>query len=102
MFCLGWLTLMSYLRMSTHPAIFTQPLTHAEAVRNVEALMSLPHCRVIGEQPGYWDAYLRVTADVPNHDEVVSEGAKAAKRMSQLLVAAVPALGKLGRRKPTC
>lgn len=43
-----------------------------------------------------------VTADVPNHDEVVSEGAKAAKRMSQLLVAAVPALGKLGRRKPTC
>jgi predicted nucleic acid-binding protein len=28
-FCLAWLTVMSYLRMSTHPAIFQQPLSPA-------------------------------------------------------------------------
>ncbi|MCB9919049.1 MAG: purine-nucleoside phosphorylase [Planctomycetes bacterium] len=43
-----------------------------------------------------------VTEDVPNHDEVVSEGAKAAKRMSRLLLSAIPALGRLGRRKANC
>jgi hypothetical protein len=77
-FCLGWLTLMSYLRMSTHPAIFTKPLTHAEAIRNVETLMSLPHCRVIGEEPGFWDAYLRVTADVPTRGNLVPDAHLAA------------------------
>jgi toxin-antitoxin system PIN domain toxin len=77
-FCLGWLTLMSYLRMSTHPAIFTKPLTHAEAVRNVEALLSLPHCRVVCEEPGFWDAYLRVTADVPTRGNLVPDAHLAA------------------------
>ena len=36
-FCLAWLTIMSYLRMATHPSIFERPLTHDEAMRNVEA-----------------------------------------------------------------
>jgi hypothetical protein len=38
-FCLAWVTLMSYLRMSTHPAIFERPLTHDEALHNVGALL---------------------------------------------------------------
>lgn len=33
--------------------------------------------------------------DVPNHDEVVEEGRKAARRMSTLLATAIPALGRL-------
>jgi toxin-antitoxin system PIN domain toxin len=77
-FCLAWLTLMSYLRMATHPAIFAKPLAHAEAVRNVEALMSLPHCRVVGEESGYWDAYRRVTADVPTRGNLVPDAHLAA------------------------
>ena len=39
-----------------------------------------------------------ITSDIPNHDEVVEEGRKAAKRMSKLLIAAIPALGRLSRR----
>ena len=27
-FCVAWVTLMSYLRMATHPAIFARPLAH--------------------------------------------------------------------------
>ena len=47
-FCVAWPSLMSYLRMATHPAIFSRPLAHEEAARNVEALLAVPHCRAIG------------------------------------------------------
>jgi uncharacterized protein len=51
--------------MATHPSIFERPLSHDEAMRNVEALLSLPHCRAIGEEEGFWDTYRETTADVP-------------------------------------
>ncbi len=72
-FCLAWLTIMSYLRMATHPSIFERPLTHADAVRNVEALLSLPHCRVIGEEEGFWETYRKTTADVPTRGNLVPD-----------------------------
>ncbi len=77
-FCLAWLTLMSYLRMSTHPRIFAQPLSHADAARNVEALMALPHCRVIGEQDGFWNTYRDITGDVPTRGNLVPDAHLAA------------------------
>ncbi len=41
--CLAWSTVMSYLRIATHPAIFATPLTPDEAMQNIEALLRLPH-----------------------------------------------------------
>jgi toxin-antitoxin system PIN domain toxin len=64
-FCLGWVTLMSYLRMATHQSIFERPLTHAEASRNVEALLAAPSCRVLAEEEGFWDVYREVTSQLP-------------------------------------
>lgn len=72
-FCLAWVTLMSYLRMSTHPAIFERPLTHDEALRNVGALLNLPHCRVIGEEDSFWDTYRKVTTDIPTRGNLVPD-----------------------------
>lgn len=77
-FCLAWLTLMSYLRIATHPRLFSAPLAHADAVRNVEALMALPHCRVIGEQEGFWARYRELTADVPTRGNLVPDAHLAA------------------------
>ena len=77
-FCLAWLTVMSYLRMATHPSIFARPLTPAEAAHNVEALTALPHCRVIGEQEGFWDVYRRVTAEVSTRGNLVPDAHLAA------------------------
>lgn len=51
-FCLAWLTVMSYVRMTTHPAIFDRPLAHEDAARNVEALSATPACRLIAEKRG--------------------------------------------------
>ena len=77
-FCLAWVSLMSYLRMATHPAIFRRPLAHDEAARNVEALLAVPHCRVISEEEGFWDRYREVTQDVPTRGNLVPDAHLAA------------------------
>jgi toxin-antitoxin system PIN domain toxin len=59
--CLTWSTLMSYLRIATHPRIFTAPLSPDEALGNVSALIKLPHVRAISELDGFIDAYKHVT-----------------------------------------
>jgi hypothetical protein len=78
LFCLAWLTLMSYLRMATHPRIFAQPLSPEQAVANVEALLALPHCRAIGEEEGFWRIYREVSAEVPSRGNVVPDSHLAA------------------------
>jgi hypothetical protein len=40
--------------MATHPRLFSSPLSHGDALANLDALMQLPHCRVIGELDGFW------------------------------------------------
>lgn len=77
-FCLAWVTLMSYLRMATHPAIFAKPLSHAEAAGNVEALLALPHARVIGEDDNFWPVYRQLTGDVPTRGNLVPDAHLAA------------------------
>ena len=61
---LCYLTLMAYVRMSTHPRIFTNALTPEEAFENVRALSLLPHVRLIGERDGFLDLYYEVTKHV--------------------------------------
>jgi len=58
---LAWSTVMSYLRISTHPAIFASPLQPEEAARNAEALLRLPHVRTLAEEDGFWNLYREVT-----------------------------------------
>ncbi|MCC7010489.1 MAG: PIN domain-containing protein [Acidobacteria bacterium] len=61
--CVTWPTLMGYLRIATHPSIFSAPLTPEEALANVQAILALPQARVVSEQDDFMDAYLHVTAD---------------------------------------
>ena len=55
--CLAWPTIMAFLRISTHPRIFAEPLRPAEAEANIEALLGLPQVRSIGETAGFWTTY---------------------------------------------
>jgi uncharacterized protein len=77
-FCLAWLTAMSYLRMATHPSIFERPLTPAQAVGNIEALLSLPHCRAIGEEADHLRVYRDITQALPARGNLVPEAHLAA------------------------
>lgn len=69
---------MGYLRMATHPSIFDRPLSHDEALHNVETLLALPHCRVIGEEEGFWHDYREITAEVPTRGNLVPDAHLAA------------------------
>ncbi len=76
--CFGWPTLTSYLRLSTHPAIFANPLTPEQAERNVESLLALPHARVLSEQDGFWEVYRGITRDLPTRGNDVPDAQLAA------------------------
>ena len=77
-FCLTWLTLMSYVRMATHPRIFAAPLSPDEALENVAGLARLPHVRVISELEDFLDAYRRFATDTPVRGNLVPDAHLAA------------------------
>lgn len=58
-----WPTIMAYLRVATHPAVFDRPLSAGDAIANIDALLSRPHVRTPGEQPEFWRHYRSVAAD---------------------------------------
>ena len=70
---LFWPTIMAYLRIATHPAIFDRPLPAGDALDNVEALLSRPHVRAPGEQPEFWRRYRSVAADAAPTGNLVPE-----------------------------
>jgi len=60
---LFWPTIMAYLRIATHPAIFDRPLALGDATGNIEALISRPHVLTPGEQDAFWTTYRSVVDD---------------------------------------
>jgi len=71
--CLAWPTLMSYLRISTHPTIFSEPLSPQEALANIAALLGLPHVRPVSELDGFLDAYRQVTGGLSARGNLVPD-----------------------------
>ena len=64
---------MSFMHMAMHPAIFTKPLLHEEAARDVDSLLALPQLRVIDEGPGFWARYREVTQEAPVRGNLVPD-----------------------------
>jgi len=60
---LFWPTTMAYLRIATHPSIFSRPLSPRRAVENVQALLDLPHVHSPGEQDRFWARFRDVVRD---------------------------------------
>lgn len=60
---LFWPTVMAYLRIATHPAVFTRPLSIAEAIGNLEQLLACPHVRTTGEGEAFWRSFRDVADD---------------------------------------
>ena len=71
--CLTWPTLMSYLRIATHPRIFSAPLSPDEALGNICALIGLPHARAVSELDGFVDAYKHVVGETPVRGNLVPD-----------------------------
>jgi uncharacterized protein len=78
LFCICWPTLMAYIRISTHPSIFSQPLSPEEALKNVESLIRLPRVRVLSEDDGFLSIYSQVTGKFPVRGNLVPDAHLAA------------------------
>lgn len=76
--CLAWPTLMSYLRIATHPRIFSAPLSPEEALGNISTLIALPHVRAVSELDGFMDAYRHVAGETPVRGNLVPDAHVAA------------------------
>ena len=70
---LAWPTLMSYLRMTTHPRIFAQPLSPTSALQNIQGLLALPHVRTLSEGEGFFDVYQEITHTMPVRGNLVPD-----------------------------
>jgi hypothetical protein len=78
LFCLAWPTVMSYLRIATHPGIFAAPLTPAEALSNIEGLVALPRVRLLAEESDFLEVYREVTGSFPVRGNLVPDAHLAA------------------------
>ena len=76
--CLAWPTLVSYLRIATHPRIFASPLSPEQALDNVSSLIELPHVRAVSELDGFLDAYRQVVGSTPMRGNLVPDAHLAA------------------------
>jgi len=77
-FYLGWPTVMSYLRIATHPSIFDRPLSPAEAMANIESLAGLPQVRFLAEDDRFLELYRKTTKEVPTRGNLVPDAHLAA------------------------
>lgn len=60
---LFWPTLMAYLRIATHPAIFARPLPLADARSNLDQLSGLPNVQTTAEGEHFWRRFAEVADD---------------------------------------
>jgi toxin-antitoxin system PIN domain toxin len=77
-FYLAWPTVMGYLRIATHPAVFDRPLAPQEAMANVEVLLSAPHVRMVAEDTSFWTIYCETIEGIPTRGNAVPDAHLAA------------------------
>lgn len=59
---LFWPTIMGFLRIVTHPAVFPHPHSPEQAIAAITGLVDRPNVRIPSEGDGFWGLY-RSTAD---------------------------------------
>jgi toxin-antitoxin system PIN domain toxin len=75
---LFWPTVMAYLRVATHAAIFERPLSPEAAVANVDRLLDLPQVQTAGEHDRFWRSYRRVAGEADARGNLVPDAHLAA------------------------
>ena len=78
LFCIAWSTVMAYIRISTHPSIFSHPLSPEEALGNIENLLDLPRVRVLSEDDDFLVMYRNVVSKFPVRGNLVPNAHLAA------------------------
>jgi hypothetical protein len=72
------LVLSGFLRVVTHPRVFTPPMPVAEALGFVEALRNQPNCVRIAPGPRHWEIFSRLCRDADARGNLVQDAYLAA------------------------
>jgi hypothetical protein len=70
---LFWPTIVAYLRVATHPAVFARPLSAAEALDNIDQLLARPHVQSPGEGDRFWPSFREVAQDATPTGNLVAD-----------------------------
>ncbi len=74
----AWLTLWAFLRISTNPKVFEQPLSSTEAAAAVSSWLARPNAAVIEPGERYWEILRRLLDDAQCAGPLVTDAALAA------------------------
>lgn len=74
----GWLTLWAFLRISTTPQLFAQPLSAAEAEAAVSSWLAQPAAGILEPGERYWDILRRLMTEGQTVGPLVMDAALAA------------------------
>ncbi|MGH9465049.1 MAG: type II toxin-antitoxin system VapC family toxin [Thermoanaerobaculia bacterium] len=72
------LVLAGFLRIVTHPRIFTPPTPVEEAQRFAEALRSQPNCLLVTPGPRHWEVFSRLCREIGARGNLVPDAYHAA------------------------
>ncbi len=70
--------LASFVRIATHPRIFTPPAPLEEALRFAGALRERPNCVPVSPGPRYWEIFARLCKAAGAKGNIVADAAFAA------------------------
>ncbi|MBI4898798.1 MAG: PIN domain-containing protein [Actinobacteria bacterium] len=70
---LFWPMLMAYLRISTHPSIFANPLSSEDAIANISQLTERANVRTPGEAEDFLQIFNESTADLTIRGNLVPD-----------------------------
>lgn len=70
---LFWPVVLSYLRIATHPNVFSKQLLLEEAVANVDELLAFAHVQTAGESGRFWACYRDVALEADVRGNLVSD-----------------------------
>lgn len=71
--CVTWNTILAFLRISTHPGIFPNPMTFEEAQERIDALLSHPRVEIIQEQNGFQREFFAIAKEVRARGNLVPD-----------------------------
>lgn len=75
---LAWMTVLAFLRISTSPRIFEEPLTMNEAASTVTSWLAQPAVEILEPGERYWSILLDLLSDAQVAGALVPDAALAA------------------------
>jgi len=83
---LAWSTIHAFLRLTTHPTLFPQPLTVDDAVMIIENWLAHPIVDILEAGPAYWTVLRTLLHDARIHGPRVMDAHLAALAIEHGLV----------------